>query len=75
MSLRALLRLFLWSAVIGFLLDLLRRCLIVEAHSVFPVAALLLLLVLWRLLRACRDFLRNRSTNFIRPALPRDDTH
>lgn len=75
MNLRALPRVFAWAFLTGFLTDLLRRCLIVEAHSVFPVAAFLLLIVLWRLLRACRDFLRKRSIDFIRPVLPRDDTH
>lgn len=75
MNLGALPRVFAWAFLTGFLIDLLRRCLIVQADSVFPVAAFLLLFVLWRLVRACRDFLRNRSIDFIRPALPRDDTH
>lgn len=73
MNLRTLPRVFVWAFLTGLLIDLLRRCLIVQAHSVFPVAALLLVFVLWRLLRACRDFLRRA------PALPaalcRDDTH
>ncbi len=73
MNLRALPRVFAWALLAGFLIDLLRRCWIVDASSVFSVAAFLLVLVLFRLHRACRLFLRRRTADFIRPALPRRD--
>lgn len=64
----ALLRLLLCGAAVGFLGDMLRRCFVVEAWTLVPfVAALLVLAMLatrwsWRSARRPR-----RSVPFIRP--------
>lgn len=76
MSLRALFRVFVWAVVAGFLLDLLRRCWIVEAGSVAVVALLALFFVLRRLRAAWCHAHRSTRIAFLRPGVPRwDDTH
>lgn len=52
MKLCALLRLLCCAIAVGFLGDLLRRCVIVEAWSVGPVVAVLLVLALIAVRRA-----------------------
>ncbi|MCI2243829.1 hypothetical protein L3067_04300 [Xanthomonas sp. PPL568] len=71
MKLSALLRLLACGIAVGFLADLLRRCVIVEAWSVGPVVAVLLVLALIATRRAWRTARRQRrGTAFLRPNLP-----
>jgi len=67
--LRAL-RFAAWLLVAAFLADLLRRCWIVEAWTIFPIAALALWLALWRTRSAWRALRRRRDVPFIRPRGP-----
>lgn len=76
MSLRALFRVFVWAVVVGFLVDLLRRCWVVEAGSVMPLALVALFFALHRLRAAWRNARRSNRIDFLRPGLPSwDDTH
>ncbi|MGV1119189.1 hypothetical protein [Xanthomonas translucens] len=67
----ALLRVLACGLALGFLADLLRRCVIVEAWSVGPIVAALLALALiatrwsWRAARRPR-----LPTDFVRPNTP-----
>lgn len=76
MNPRALPRVFAWAFLTGFLTDLLRRCLIVEALYIGQYIALGLLFAVWRLRAAWRKARRNRRIDFIRPGVPSwDDLH
>lgn len=69
MNVLRVLRLAAWLLVTAFLADLLRRCWIVEAWTIFPIAALALWLALWRARTAWRALRRRRQPiGFIRPA-------
>ncbi|MCW0370238.1 hypothetical protein [Xanthomonas sacchari] len=65
-------RLLCCGIVVGFLADLLRRCVIVEAWSVGPVVAALLVLALIATRRAWRTARRShrKRVAFIRPKTP-----
>lgn len=63
-----LLRIAFWALAIAFLTDLLRLCWIVEAWSIFPIAALLLWFAAHRLRKAWRATRRRKPIGFIRPA-------
>jgi uncharacterized membrane protein len=67
----ALLRLLACGAAVGFLGDMLRRCVIVEAWTLVPFVATVLLLAMlatrwsWRAARRPRN-----TTDFLRPNTP-----
>lgn len=67
MTMGNLFRVFAWAAVVGVLLDLLRRCWIVEAGAIFSIAAVLLVFALIRLRCAWRTARRQRlPADFLR---------
>lgn len=70
MTIRDLLGMLARGIAIGFLLDVLRRCWIVEAWTIVPIVAGLLIWLLLSTVRRWRALTRNRNTGFIRPNPP-----
>jgi len=71
MNARSVLRVFAWALATGFLLDVLRRCWIVEAWSIALVIVLVLVFVLRRLRAAWRTARHQaRPAAFVRPKSP-----
>ncbi len=61
-----LLRIAVWAIATGFYADVLRRCWIVEAWTIAPLAFVALLFSAWHLRKAWRAARRNKSTGFVR---------
>lgn len=70
MTIRDLLGMLARGIAIGFFADVLRRCWIVEAWTIFPIAAGVLLWLLIGTVRRWRALTRNRNTGFVRIKTP-----